>query len=150
MKIKTRSFCLIIISFIVVAFFSPVFGAGDGDGSVRNKVAMKAVDISAPLPEKGFFSPANGLVSGISPVSKGTSKYRAAFGDFSGDSDDLVWVIIKFAADAVATIPTGRLEELKETLMSMGGRVDLLWGNLVQAWLPASMIEAIADWLSQQ
>jgi|GEM_PF-1101584 len=147
MKRWIGRFFLTLFFLLAAASFSPVTGAGGGARSPGGASGLEAVDISIPLPDKGFFSGASGEVQEISPAVKFGAAGRAlSSGDSANEEADLVWVIVEAAAEAEETRAEDRLAALEAALLSVGGRVDLAYGNLVQAWLPSSMIEAVADW----
>jgi len=136
-----------VLFLLAAASSSPVSGAGEKERATGDASVMEAVDISIPLPEKGFFSPgAGGSSKPFSGLRQGPGDRAATFRPFTADGEDLVWVIIEAAVDPGESLPENRLDELEASLLSLGGKVDLTYRNLVQAWLPADVVEAVGKW----
>ncbi len=143
---RTGLSLLVTLVFLVTVFYSPVCGSGREKVPPGHETALHAVDITIPPPGKGFF-PFHGRISpGIPPVSESASREREALGFSSAGGEDLAWVIMEVAADTGTSGLENRLEALGRDIRSLGGRVDLTWENLVQAWLPVAMIEVVGEW----
>lgn len=132
------------VSFLTITafFFQPRHSVAAEDPDGRD-ILMETVDISISPPEKGLFTPGNGESPGAPAYPE---HHRAGAWNMTTDEAGLVWVVVEASFDDGEASGDRRMEALEADIVSLGGRVELTFENLVQAWIPAAVVKTVEKW----
>jgi len=60
--------------------------------------------------------------------------------------DELIWVVIEIDSDRHQPLPEEIIEDLQNRIIQVGGEFELGFNNLMQVWLPVSVLDDVSDW----